>query len=171
MPTPFETEKPFKTRQKLIFYNFSFFLLKYEINNKYQEKTDNQTKEKKSNEIVINTSCAIDTACWCNAWECFWWCWAFDDAKLIALARAIVICFIYFGFRALISSKLKSSGGCIIFDVVPADAIIAGGLTTSCAEFDTELLALFVVGGALIVAELFGEWKQTKITQLIWQQK
>lgn len=67
----------------------------------------------------------------------------------------MVICFKYFGFLARTSSKLKSSGGCIIFEVAPPDDIIGGGLDISGNGANVEPPALFVVGGALIVAELW----------------
>lgn len=75
---------------------------------------------------------------------------------MIAFARAVVICLRYFGLRARNSSKLKSSGGCIIFEVTPAGgAAITGGFAGSCIEDGAEWLpALLVVGGALMVALL-----------------
>lgn len=112
--------------------------------------------------------------CWCckiDDWICCWcWCWAFDEAKLIAFAMAVVTFLRYLGFRARISSKLRSSGGCIIFDVVPVAGILAEDF--ACSWLCTPLLPLllellltpgvFVVGGALMVAllKVFGKfWK------------
>lgn len=72
----------------------------------------------------------------------------------------MVICFRYFGLRALISSKLKSSGGCTIFEVIPAPvggaAATTAGLLRSaaCVDAAADVEALLVVGGALIVALL-----------------
>lgn len=75
---------------------------------------------------------------------------------------AVVTFLRYFGFRARISSKLRSSGGCIIFDVVPLAGIFVEDF--ACSWFCTPLLGavfglllppgVLVVGGALIVALL-----------------
>lgn len=68
---------------------------------------------------------------------------------------AVVIFFKYFGLRALISSKLISSGGCIILEVVPVVGINVDDLDGSFACVLLALLpGVFVVGGALIVALL-----------------
>lgn len=62
----------------------------------------------------------------------------------------------YFGFLARSSSKLRSSGGCIIFEVTPLAFVITGGFGGSGALLLPAVLelGLFVVGGALIVALL-----------------
>lgn len=76
-----------------------------------------------------------------------------------AFARAVAICFKYLFLRPRISSKLKSSGGCIILEVIPvtvapAAAVGAAGLLCSWVVAAADVVALLVVGGALIVALL-----------------
>lgn len=71
-----------------------------------------------------------------------------------------MICFKYFGFRPRISSNDRSSGGCIIFEVIPCGtAATAGDLLCSWPELPAAAAAadvpgLLVVGGALMVALL-----------------
>lgn len=125
--------------------------------------------------VIVWVCCCWCCCCCCNNVDCncFWL--AFVDAKLIAFAMAVVILFKYFGLRARISSKLLSSGGWRILDVVPVVAIIAVALGGSC--IGTAMPPAFVVGGALIVALLqasfcmsicricvANEWQKTLLT-------
>lgn len=85
----------------------------------------------------------------------------------MAFARAVVIFFRYFGLRARISSRLKSSGGCIIFEVIPDVGTVGGAAATVagfCSSTDAvaDEVALLVVGGALIVA-LLQDFKRISI--------
>lgn len=65
-----------------------------------------------------------------------------------------MILFKYLGLRARISSKLKSSGGCIIFEVDPVAGIELTAFAGSCATVAIPAFGVLVVGGALIVALL-----------------
>lgn len=78
-----------------------------------------------------------------------------EDLDVAALAELLSLCI----FRALNSSKLRSSGGCIIFDVTPLALVTTCVFAGSVVDVDVVVggaaaLGLFVVGGALMVALL-----------------
>lgn len=79
--------------------------------------------------------------------------------RLLELAARLLL-FIFSGnLRAFNSSKLRSSGGCIIFEVTPLVLVTTCDLGASPPALallvvGAVMLGLFVVGGALIVALL-----------------
>lgn len=117
--------------------------------------------------VLVPLAAAAEESALRWAWTCCCCCWAAAVAAATAAAACFSCCFCcrsccvailiflwYWGFRARISSRLRSSGGCTILEVVPVAGITVEDLAASPVAAALAALAELVVGGALIVALL-----------------
>lgn len=117
--------------------------------------------------VLVTLAAAAEESALKWAWTCCCCCWAAAVAAATAAAACFSCCFCcrsccvarliffwYCGLRARISSKLRSSGGCTILEVVPVAGITVEDLAASPVAAALAAFAELVVGGALIVALL-----------------